>query len=322
MECAVRFPSSVEHHVKPVSKGVAVLCLVGATAFWAGNYIVGETAVRSIDPLSLTFLRWTLAAVPLLALAQLIERPDWRAVLRRWPLMLLLSLLGMAGFALALYEALRHTSAVNASLISAVNPAMITLVAVVVLRESLGWRGWSGIVLSLLGVLLVILAGSGSALSTFEVNFGDVVMIFAIAAWTAYTILGRRLHGVPPITATAVQSALTALVLLPVVAFTGVTLPTDPPAIWSVAFIVVFPSIGSYLLWNLALRTVPASSAGVYLNLMTVFTVAAGLLVGTRIGAMEVLGGLLVLGGVILTSRDRPREAAPAGTAPPGDTTR
>jgi drug/metabolite transporter (DMT)-like permease len=299
--------------VKPVSRGVAALCLVGATAFWAGNYVVGESAVDSMDPISLTLLRWAIAVGPLLVLAQRFERPDWRAVLRRWPLLLLLSVLGMAVFPLALYEALRHTTAVNAALITAVNPAMITLVAVLVLREMLGWRGWGGLALSLVGVLVVILAGSGTALTEIEVNVGDLLVLVAIAAWTAYTILGRRLGGVPPITATAVQAGLAVVVLLPVASVTGLTLPADPPSLWALIFIGVFPSVGAYLLWNVALRTVPASSAGVYLNLITVFTVAAGLFLGTTIGPLQVVGGAMVLGGVILTSRDRPRAATTSG---------
>jgi drug/metabolite transporter (DMT)-like permease len=307
--------------MRPVSRGAAVLCLVGATAFWAGNYVLGELVVDSVDPLSLTLLRWAIALLPLLALAQWIERPDWGAALRRWPLMLLLGVLGMAAFPLSLYEALRHTTAVNASLISAVNPALITLVAVLVLRETLGWRGWTGIGLSLLGVLVVILAGSGDTLTAVEINLGDLLMLVSIAVWTAYTILGRRLHGVPPITATAIQAALTVLVLAPFAMGNGITLPTEAASGWALLFIGIFPSVGAYLLWNLALRTVQASTGGVFLNLMTVFIVVAGLLLGTAIGGLQAAGGLLVVGGVILTARDRPARvsaATPAGTSPPG----
>jgi drug/metabolite transporter (DMT)-like permease len=311
MECAPS-PDPDRVVVRPVSRGAAVLCLVGATAFWAGNYVVGEAVVREIDPLSLTLLRWAIAVVPLLVLAHLIERPDWLAAIRRWPLMLVLSLLGMAAFPLALYEALRHTTAVNASLITAVNPALITLVAVLVLREVLGWRGWSGIALSLVGVVIVILAGSAATLAEVEVNLGDLLVLVSIAVWTAYTILGRRLHGVPPITATAIQAAMAVVALAPFTLANGITVPTEPASVWALVYIGIFPSVGAYLLWNLALRTVPASSAGVFLNLMTVFVVVAGLLLGTPIGILQVLGGLLVLGGVILTTRDRTRAAVPA----------
>ena len=112
----------------------ASLYLVLATLFWSGNFVVGQAAVASMTPLDLTFWRWALAAVPLLLLAHFVEKPDWRAVLRRWPVLLLLSVLGMSGYTLLLYGALGHTSAMNASLITAANPALIVVLAMVLTR--------------------------------------------------------------------------------------------------------------------------------------------------------------------------------------------
>ena len=109
----------------------APLCLVLATLFWSGNFVVGQAAVESVTPLELTFWRWAFAAVPLLLLAQVVEKPDWRAVLQRWPALLLLSALGMSAYTLLLYSALGHTSALNASLITAANPALIVVLALV-----------------------------------------------------------------------------------------------------------------------------------------------------------------------------------------------
>ena len=54
---------------------VAVLSLVAATLFWAGNYVVGKIAIAELSPLSLVYLRWLLALVPLFLVAQVVERP-------------------------------------------------------------------------------------------------------------------------------------------------------------------------------------------------------------------------------------------------------
>lgn len=287
-----------------MSRGLAVLSLVGATALWAGNYVVGEQAVKTVDPIDLTAMRWTLSVVPLLVLAQLIEKPDWRAALRQWPLLLVLGLIGMAGYNLSLYEALRHTTAVSASLINSVNPALITLAAAVVLREAVGWRGVLGMVLGFAGVVLVISKGSLDALLSLDFNVGDLLMLVAIVAWTIYTVLQHRAN-VPAVTATAIQATGSALVMLPLAAATGFTLPQSASAVASVLFIGLVVSAASYVLWNLGVSALPKSLSGVFLNLITVFTVVASIALGTTIGLPEIVGGLIVLAGVVLTTLDR-----------------
>lgn len=287
----------------------APLYLVLATLFWSGNFVVGQAAVASMTPLDLTFWRWTLAAVPLLALAHLVEKPDWRAVLRRWPVLLLLSALGMSGYTLLLYTALGYTSAMNASLITAANPALIVVMAIVLLGERTTRLGWLGIGLGLLGVLLVLTRGDLQRVASLSINTGELLMIGAIIVWGGYTIIARRL-GVPPIAATAVQVAMATVTLAPLALVQHVRLPDTPAEAWSLGYIALFPSLGAYLFWNLALKTTPPGTAGNYLNLMVVFTAAITLALGTPLTPVQVVGGILVVAGVLLTGlKGQPRPA-------------
>lgn len=289
--------------------------LVLATLFWAGNYLVGHLAVESLSPASLTFLRWALALVPLLLVAQFTEHPDWRAAARQWPRLTVLSLLGVAGYNLLLYTALQHTTALSASLINAANPAVLALLAAAVLRERIGWRGAAGLVLGLLGVLLVLTDGALLSVFRLHYNVGDLLMLGAIVVWSLYTILGRGVTGVPPFTSIALQALITVVLLAPVCLATGLTLPGDAATGWALAFIALFPSVGSYVLWNVGVRRVPASQAGLYLNLITVFTAIVSVLLGGAMTAAQVVGGLLVFAGVGLSSLSS-RSPHPGGTHP------
>lgn len=286
------------------------LALVLATLFWAGNYVVGAFAVETVSPLALTFLRWSIAAVPLLVVAQLVEKPDWRAVLRQWPLHLALSASGMIAYTLLLYGALRHTSAIDASLINAANPAVIALCALALFRERTGPRAAGGILLGLLGVLVVLTEGDLAAVLGLRVNLGNALMLGAILVWSLYTIFGRRLVGSPPIASTAVQAVAAVAVLAPAALRYGVEWPQEPGAAASLLFIAVFPSVGSYLLWNTALRRVPAGRAGVYLNLITVFTVLLSLALGDSLSPVQAGGGALVFCGIALVTATRTRPGA------------
>ncbi|MEQ4518432.1 DMT family transporter [Pseudarthrobacter sp. B907] len=278
----------------------ASLYLVLATLFWSGNFVVGQAAVASMTPLDLTFWRWTLAALPLLALAHFVEKPDWRAVLRRSPVLLLLSVLGMSGYTLLLYGALGYTSAMNASLITAANPALIVVMAIVLLGEKTTRLGWLGIGLGLLGVLLVLTRGELQRVFSLSINTGELMMIGAIVVWGSYTIIARRLE-IPAITATAVQVAIATVTLAPFALALNVRFPETPAEGWSLAYIAVFPSLGAYLFWNLALKTTPPGTAGNYLNLMVVFTAIITVALGTPLTLVQVVGGIMVVAGVLLT---------------------
>lgn len=281
----------------------AALSLVAATLFWAGNYVLGVVAVRELDPVSLVFARWVIAVLPLVAIAQLTERPRWREVLRHWPWLVALSLTGLAGYNLFLYAALQFTDALNASLINAFNPALILLAAAVFLQQRLTPRGIGGVLLALLGVLLVLTRGDLAAVAGLRLGPGELLMFGAIGVWTAYTIIGRRAPKVPPVTSTAIQAAVTVLAMAPFVAVNGFHGPVTVAGGWSLAFIAVFPSVLSYLLWNRALRVIEPGRAGVYLNLITVFTALIAVLTGQALHWAEVVGGVLVIGGVVLTAR-------------------
>ncbi|WP_104172232.1 DMT family transporter [Arthrobacter sp. Y81] len=282
----------------------ASIYLVLATLFWSGNFVVGQAAVNTMTPLELTFWRWALAALPLVALAHFVERPDWRAVLGRWRVLLLLSVLGMGGYTLLLYTALQHTSALNASLITAANPALIVVMAIFFLGEKPGAYGWLGIALGLAGVVLVLTRGELHRAFSITFNAGELLMIGAIVVWGFYTITARRL-GLPAIAATAVQVVMATAILAPFALGAGAEFPATAAEGWSLAYIAVFPSLGAYLFWNLALKTTAPATAGNYLNLMVVFTAAITVIMGIPVSLPQVIGGALVIAGVLMASRPK-----------------
>jgi drug/metabolite transporter (DMT)-like permease len=273
-----------------------------ATLFWAGNYVVGGVAVSTMSPFDLTYLRWLIAVVPLVAIAHWVERPQWRAVLRAWPLLLLLAVLGMLAYNLFLYEALNFTTPAGASLINAANPATMALLAAVLVKERLSLRGLGGITLSLVGVLIILSGGSLTTLLELDFNVGQLLMVGAIIVFSLYSIWGRLSRTVPPITATAAQAVVVCVVMTPFALVGGVELPRDPEPLLALLYIGIFPSVGAYVLWNLALRHTKASVAGIYLNLVTVFTVVIGFLLGDTVPPVELVGGAVVIAGVLITS--------------------
>ncbi|MFU0805231.1 MAG: DMT family transporter [Pseudoclavibacter caeni] len=285
------------------ARGVlASVAMIGATLFWAIHYQLSARVLEQMTPVGLTFWRWVIALVPLVVLAQVMEHPDWRTVWRRLPRLVVLSLLGLAGYNLLLYAALAFTTPVGASLVNAANPALMVLLSVVLTGQRVSGRGVAGIVLSLVGVVVVLTDGSLATLLSMRFNAGQLVMLAAILVWSLYTIYGR-VPGVGPITSTAVQAAVVVVLLAPFAIAGGDGLPVaSGEAMTGLIVIALLPSVASYVLWNLAGSVVPSSVSAIYLNLITVFVVVIGLLLGQPVGVAELAGGALVIAGVILTS--------------------
>lgn len=289
----------MNHHIR------AYMALVIATVFWSGNYLLGKVAVASMSPFSVVFLRWALALPLLLLFAHVIEHPDWRGILKHWRFLALQGTLGLFAYNFLLYEALQTSSPFGASLINAANPALIALAASVLLHEHIGWRGTIGIVFALVGVLVVLTHGNLLALFANSFGTGDLLMLGVIVVWTAYTMCARKGPSLPPITQVAAQAGIMVCAMAIMAPSIGVTAPHSVQAWGSLAFIAIFPSCGSYILWNHALTIVDSARAGVFLNLITVFTVLGSLIIGTTITLPQIVGGIIIMFGVVLTTLPR-----------------
>lgn len=286
-----------------VKKYQAVSFLVLANLFWAGNYVFGKYVVSEMTPIQMTFVRWLLAVLILFPLAQVLEKPKWGQVWKRWKILLIMSLLGIVGYNVLLYEALRFTTSLNAALVNSINPAVIAIFAVWFLKEKLSVTNSLGLVISLFGVLLVLTHGALLQIFTIHYNQGDLLMLLAITVWTFYTLIGKKLGNVPPIAATAVSATLGLIVLLPFFLTSGFSYRLSQTATIGIIYIVLFPSLCSFVFWNSAIRVIGASKAGIYLNMLTVFTALISLILGKPITLPQIMGGVLVIIGVYLTNR-------------------
>jgi len=297
-----------------VNRGRMYTFLALANLFWAGNYVIGEMVTREISPISLTFFRWVFAVVPLIAIAWLIERPKWRLALREWPLHLVQSLLGLTAYTLLIYAALGLTGAVNAAVINAINPATIALGAAIFLHERLHRVQVLGIVVAFVGVTVVLTGGDIGLLVEQGFGVGDVLVLGSVLAWTAYSLISRRLV-TPPITATSVQAVFAVVTMLPLIAVTGASLPSSNAGVLGLAYIVIFPSMAGYVFWNIGASKVGPARAGIFLNLLPVFTVAIALAFGSALELPAAIGGALVIAGVYLTLHRRRSRIGPADGA-------
>lgn len=278
------------------------MLLVLCNLFWAGNYVFGKYVITEITPLWITFSRWVMALFFLFPIAYYFEKLEWKTIKQDWLLLTCMGGLGIIGYNLLLYSALAYTTATNAALVSALNPGIIVIVSVFLTGERISKLQAAGFLFSLAGVLIILTNGNVAHLLQANYNQGDLLMLAAVFVWTAYSLISKKLQ-TPPITATAVSSAIAVIMMMPFAASQGINFAAIKPlALGGIIYIILFPSVCSFVFWNLSVKAVGASKCGVFLNLVPVFTAIISVMLGENITLAQLFGGLAVFLGVYLTT--------------------
>ncbi|MEW9121602.1 MAG: DMT family transporter [Thermotaleaceae bacterium] len=270
--------------------------------FWAGNYVFGKYVIAEMAPLWITFSRWFAASFLLIPIAHFMEKPEWSKVKKVWPTLIVMAILGIISYNMLLYSALDYTSPTNASLVSALAPGVMVMFSFVFLREKISRIQGMGIMVSLIGVFIIVTRGNLTQLFHTAYNKGDLLMVVAVLVWTIYSIMGKRLT-IPPITATAVSAVFATIMMAPFVIAQGMDLTKlSPIAITGIVYMIIGPSVCSFIFWNTSVKEIGPSRAGIFLNLMPAFTAMISWVLGERVTGAQVAGGIFVFTGVYLTT--------------------
>jgi len=272
------------------------------------NYVVARTAPGIISPHVLALGRWFLAG---LILAFISRTELWRArqhTLNVWPQYVALGTLGMLICGAWVYWAAETTTAINIALIYAASPVLITLGAVIGLKESFSWRQGMGVMLALLGVLHVVVKGQWAALSQVVWVLGDGLIVIAMVSWAAYALLLKKWES--PLSSTARLAATCfggSLVLLPF-ALTEWLATAHAEWTWMASFLVIaaalFPGVGAYWAYGFCQKTLGASrvAASLYMGPLYGGLVAWAFL-GETLGWHHAMGAAMILPGIYLASQ-------------------
>jgi drug/metabolite transporter (DMT)-like permease len=275
---------------------------------WSVNYVVARTAPGIISPHVLALGRWFLAGLILAAISRSELWRERHHTTKVWPQYLALGTLGMLICGAWVYWAAETTTAINIALIYAASPVLITLGAVVGLKESFSWRQGFGVVLALLGVLHVVVKGQWTALSQVVWVLGDGLIVMAMVSWAAYALLLKKWAS--PLSSTARLAATCmggSLVLLPFALTEWVTTPHADWS-WTASLLVItaalFPGVGAYWAYGFCQKTLGASRVAASLYMGPLYgSLVAWLFLGETLGWHHAMGAAMILPGIYLASQ-------------------
>ena len=288
---------------------LGVLFATTTALVWGGQFVVGKSALQTIDAFPLSTVRYALAAALwLLVLVALEGRGSLRLDGRGWRLFWL-GTLGFAGFNLFAYTGLAHARPETASLIVALGPLLTALVLWHRTKVRPARATFVLLGVALLGVALVVSAGHPSSILHGALGWGEVLVLAGVLSFILYSLGAAEFASYSPLRYTALTASLGWLTIagatLVAIATGLVAAPTAAQltSVWpQIAYLAIPGAFVAVLTWNAAIKAIGPQNAVLFSNLIPVTTFAIEIARGYRPNAAELLGAALTIGALVASN--------------------
>lgn len=308
-------PLAETPHAAASERRLAEVGILVVMILWAANFIVVKTAVSVLPPVGFTFLRFVIASVTLLVLLRLREgsvalpRRDFAAIAG----------LGAVGF--GVYQILWTTGlttvpAGDSALLIASTPVFVAFLAVLARSDVLTPAKLVGGLVSFVGVAVVI--GSGAGLTIGREVAGEAITLLAAFLWAFYLAFGAPFLGrYSALRATAWATVAGTIVLAPValaqLASVGAAVVT-PVVVGTVLYSGFLAAGISNVVVQNAVRVIGPTRAAAFQFLVPALAVVlAAIFLAEPIRVGQVVGGLVIVVGVLVTRGGLPFRLVRAG---------
>jgi drug/metabolite transporter (DMT)-like permease len=158
----------------------------------ASSFPVGAAITHALPPVVMMFLRFLTAAIlfaPYVFYKNGLTLPSRNTLLGY----ALLSL-PLVVFFWCMFEALRHTSALNTGALYTTLPAITALASYFILGQGISQSKAIGLIMGTLGALWIVFRGDVNALLALELNKGDLLFLLGCVALSIYNPLMKKLY--------------------------------------------------------------------------------------------------------------------------------
>ncbi len=280
-------------------------CAIAGT-LWGTGFYFGKVALMEMSVGHMVFYRFFFACIGLLPI-MVLHPPALNG--REWGVLLLASFLGVPLQFLIQFQGLARTTVSHAALMVGTMPVLLAVGATLFAKEKMDGIGWTALGCSTCGAVLIVVSGKTSASGAGPSLTGDLLVVLSLVIALVWILLNKRLmesHSAIVITTYGLVAGFLMLCV-------WVPLEDGMPPIAHISLKVWMALVASgvlctattTLLWNYGLTQVPASQAGVFLNIEPMMGSLLGvLLLGDVLGpAAWVGGGMILAAAITLTSR-------------------
>ncbi|MEO6680136.1 MAG: EamA family transporter [Pseudomonas sp.] len=303
--------NSSEYSLTKTSDLPVYLKLAAVTMIWGGTFVAGRFLADSLSPLFAASLRFLFASVALLLFLLLARVPLARPSLGQWLQLTLLGFFGIFFYNLCFFYGLHYINASRASLIVALNPAVIGLASWWLFKERLSRTKVAGITACIAGAGMVIVSRNPQLLAAnADAWIGDLLIFGCVLSWGVYSLFSKALNQTLGPVQTVTYSILLGTAMLWATSLLRGELSVNAlvnlgPQQWlSLMYLGVLGSALAYIGYYDGIRKIGATRSGVFIALNPLTAVILGaLLLGEQLTLAMCLGGGVILAGIYLCNK-------------------
>ena len=281
------------------------LCfIISMLIFGSIGIIVRGIALSSAQ---IALIRGVIGSVFLIIAGLIMKKKPSTEAIRRNFIYLLLSGAALGFNWILLFEAYRNTSITNATFTYYLAPVIVVFLSPFIFRERLNLKKIIPIIFAVIGMLLLVLTcGEKNTYGNGLLGIG-----FGLGAALLYAmviILNKLIKGLRGIETTIVQLTMASLVLAPYVILRG----SFELSVLGAGDMILLILVGllntglAYLLYFSSIQKLESQTVAILSYIDPVSAVLmSGILLGEKITAIQLVGGILILGGTFMSGRDR-----------------
>lgn len=264
---------------------------------WASAFTSARVIVQYAPPLFALSLRFLVSGIIGVLIARAMGQ-SWNLTRRQWAAVVVF---GVAQNALYLglnFIAMQTVEASLAAIVASTMPLLVALASWVIFRERLRPLGIAGLFAGMVGVSLIM----GARLQGEVDLFGLGLCVISVLSLTVATLTMRGASsGGNFLMIVGLQMLVGCAVLIgPALAFETLSVTWSWQLIVAFGYTVLFPGLIATLIWFLLVDRIGATPAAVFHFLTPFFGVSiAALLLGEQLGSMDIVGVLIITGGIL-----------------------
>jgi len=301
------------HDKSTVAPPAAYFLAALSMVLYSSPPVVVRLVSAGVPPLALSLSRWVIAAMILLPIVWRRLPAEWPDLKKHTPSLVFLVFFMVFGSTMSVV-AVYFTSATNAVIVNASQPAITALLAWLIAGTTLLGRQRLGIVCAFAGILIMVTRADLGALLGLDLNIGDLIFLLAVIGWSTYAVLLPRREYAPDSMVLMFFIAVTGTVMLlpayAVEAAVGGGFDFTGEVVAAMLYLAIFPTLIATVSWNLAIRSIGPNKSAIFVNLIPISGAALAMIfLGERLYAYHLIGVAFVFAGIYLAIR---RSSAPA----------